>query len=98
MIFEVSTAMNIHVVVFWVVTPCSNFVGHERFEGPCCLHLKSEMKDHCPILLPIGPYGVYPLLYSVPIYINVFFQILVKHRKYKGLKLCGGGACYRSSV
>jgi len=28
---EVSTAMKIQVVVFWVVTPCSTVVGYQRF-------------------------------------------------------------------
>jgi len=27
-------AMNIQVSVFWVVTPCSDEVGHRRFRGP----------------------------------------------------------------
>jgi len=26
-----------HVVVFWVVTPCSVVVGYQRFKGPCCV-------------------------------------------------------------
>jgi hypothetical protein len=34
------TAMEIHVMVFWVMTPCSNMVGHQCFRGPCCLHLQ----------------------------------------------------------
>jgi len=28
----------IQVAVFWVVTPSSNVVGYQRFEGPRCLH------------------------------------------------------------
>jgi len=27
----VFTAMNIHAVVLWVVTPCSDVVGYQRF-------------------------------------------------------------------
>jgi hypothetical protein len=29
----------IHVEVFWVVTPCCVAIGYRRFGGPCCLHL-----------------------------------------------------------
>jgi hypothetical protein len=29
----------IQVEVFWVVTPCSVVVGHQRFRGPLCFHL-----------------------------------------------------------
>jgi hypothetical protein len=32
------------VAVFWVVTPCSDVVGYQRFGGPCCLHVQSEVK------------------------------------------------------
>jgi hypothetical protein len=32
-------AMKIHVVVFWVMTLCSDVVGYQFFGGPCCLHL-----------------------------------------------------------
>jgi hypothetical protein len=28
------------VEVFWVVTPCSDVVGYQRFGGTCCLHLQ----------------------------------------------------------
>jgi hypothetical protein len=31
--FEVFTAMKIHVIVFWVVTPCSDVVGYNVSEG-----------------------------------------------------------------
>jgi hypothetical protein len=31
------------VVVFCVVTPCANVVEHQRFGGPYCLHLQSEV-------------------------------------------------------
>jgi hypothetical protein len=30
------------VVVFWVVTPCRDMVGHQSFGGPCCLHIQGE--------------------------------------------------------
>jgi hypothetical protein len=30
---EILAAMEIHDVVFWVVTPCSDVVGYQRFEG-----------------------------------------------------------------
>jgi hypothetical protein len=36
---EVFTAMEINIVVFWVVTTCGDLVGYQRFGGPCCLHL-----------------------------------------------------------
>jgi hypothetical protein len=28
---------------FWVVTPCIDVVGYQRFGGPCCLHLHGEV-------------------------------------------------------
>jgi len=31
-------AVKIQVVVFWVVKPCSDVVGYQRFGCPCCLH------------------------------------------------------------
>jgi len=31
------------VVVFWVVAPCSDAVGYQRFGGHWSLHLQSEM-------------------------------------------------------
>jgi hypothetical protein len=31
-------------VAFWVVTPCSDVVGNQRFGGPCCLYLQGEVK------------------------------------------------------
>jgi hypothetical protein len=31
------------IEVFWVVTPCSVVVAYQRFGGPCCLHLQSEV-------------------------------------------------------
>jgi len=34
--------MKIQVAVFWVVTPCRNVVGYQRFGGPCWLHLQGE--------------------------------------------------------
>jgi len=40
--FRVTSAMKIQVPIFWVVTPCSVMGGHQRFGGPCCLHLQSE--------------------------------------------------------
>jgi len=35
--------MNIHVMIFWVVTPCSYVAGYQCFIGPCCLHLQDEV-------------------------------------------------------
>jgi hypothetical protein len=35
--------LKIHFEVFWVVTPCSVVVGYQRFRGPCCRHLQSEV-------------------------------------------------------
>jgi hypothetical protein len=28
----------------WVVTPCSDVAGYQRFGRPCCLHLQDEVK------------------------------------------------------
>jgi len=40
---EVLTAVKIKVKVFWAATPCNVVVGHQRFGGPCCLHLQGEV-------------------------------------------------------
>jgi len=36
---EIFTVMNFHVVVFWVMKPCSDVLGYQPFGGSCCLHL-----------------------------------------------------------
>jgi hypothetical protein len=41
--FEAFTAVLIQVE-FWVVTLCSDKVGYQRFRGPCCLHIQSEVR------------------------------------------------------
>jgi len=33
--------MRIQIEVVWVVTPCIAVTGHQRFRGPCCLHLNT---------------------------------------------------------
>jgi hypothetical protein len=30
----------IQVVIFWVMIPCSDVVGHQCFRHPCCLHMQ----------------------------------------------------------
>jgi len=35
--------MKIQVIVFWVMTPCSDVVGCQHFRRTCWLHLQSEM-------------------------------------------------------
>jgi hypothetical protein len=42
--FEVFTTTKIHVVVFWVVTPCIHVVEYQCFGGPCYVHLQGEAK------------------------------------------------------
>jgi hypothetical protein len=42
--FVLYTAMKFRVAVFWVVTTCSDVVGHKPFGGPCCLYLQGEVK------------------------------------------------------
>jgi hypothetical protein len=37
-----SEAMKIQVTVFWIVTLCSDVVGYQRSERPCCLRLHGE--------------------------------------------------------
>jgi hypothetical protein len=37
--FKAFTAVKMQVEVFWVVMPCSDVVGYQRFIDPCCLHL-----------------------------------------------------------
>jgi hypothetical protein len=41
----VSTAMNIQVVFFWIVTSCGDAVRYKSFRGPCCLHLQGQPED-----------------------------------------------------
>jgi len=36
-------AMKIHVIVFCVITPCSDGAGYQHFRGLHCLHLQGEV-------------------------------------------------------
>jgi len=47
--FEGFTAVKIQVVVFRVVTLCSDAIWYRRFGGPCCLHLQAE---HLELYVP----------------------------------------------
>jgi len=38
-------AVKFHVVVFWVMTPCSVVVLYQRFGGLCRLHLQVEVME-----------------------------------------------------
>jgi hypothetical protein len=38
--YEAFTAMSIQVLVFWIVTPCGDVLGYQRFGGPSCLLLQ----------------------------------------------------------
>jgi len=33
----------IQAQIFWVVTPCGDVVGYQRFGGPCCIHAHGEV-------------------------------------------------------
>jgi hypothetical protein len=35
--------MKIQIMVLLIVMPCSNVVGYQYFQGPCCLHLQVVM-------------------------------------------------------
>jgi hypothetical protein len=35
--------MKIQVVVFWVLTPCTDVVGYQCFGGPHCFHIPGEI-------------------------------------------------------
>jgi len=39
---KVFMGMKIQVMVFWVVTLCSDVVGYQLFGGLCCLHFGVE--------------------------------------------------------
>jgi hypothetical protein len=41
---KVFMAMKIQVMVFWVLTPCSDVVGYQIFRGPYYLQLQGEVK------------------------------------------------------
>jgi len=41
----VGKIIKFEVEVFWGVTPCAVAVGHQRFEGPCCLHLQGKVSQ-----------------------------------------------------
>jgi hypothetical protein len=45
---EVFAAMKTHVVVLWVVTPCSVVVGYQRFGG---LRMKVEVEQSSEMLI-----------------------------------------------
>jgi len=40
--YEVLSVMKIHVVVIWIITPCSVVLGQQLFGVPCCLYLQAE--------------------------------------------------------
>jgi hypothetical protein len=40
--YEVFTAVKIQVEVFWVLTPRTVVVRHQRFRSPCCIHFHGE--------------------------------------------------------
>jgi hypothetical protein len=42
-VYTIKHTGKIQVVVFGVVTPCSDVVGYQRFGGPCCVHLQGEV-------------------------------------------------------
>jgi len=46
MSFRICFETQIQVVIFWVVTPCNDVVGYQRFGGPCCLHLQNTIWTH----------------------------------------------------
>jgi len=39
---EVKLLFKFHVVIFWVVPPCSDTTGYQHLVGPCCFHLWGE--------------------------------------------------------
>jgi hypothetical protein len=41
--FDIFRAVKFQVAVFWVVTPCSDVVGYQRFGGPYCLYFQGKM-------------------------------------------------------
>jgi len=41
---EIFTAM-IQVMVFWVMTVCSDVTGYQCFGGPCYFHHQGEVND-----------------------------------------------------
>jgi len=41
--FQVSTAIKIQAVAFWVMMPCSVVAGYQHFGRPCCYHLHTGL-------------------------------------------------------
>jgi hypothetical protein len=41
---DVFVVMKGHIIILWVLIPCSDMVGYHCFGGPCCLHLQIEVK------------------------------------------------------
>jgi len=50
--FEIFTAVEIQVEVFWVVTACSIVVGYQCHRGPNCLHFHVEDGGSMAFILP----------------------------------------------
>jgi hypothetical protein len=44
--YEVLTAANMRMAVFWVVAPCSLVEVHRRFRRACCLHHQGDRPDY----------------------------------------------------
>jgi hypothetical protein len=45
--FEVFTAVKIHIVIFWVMTPCTLVGRYQSFGGTYCLHLQCGRRRQC---------------------------------------------------
>jgi hypothetical protein len=49
---EVFTAIKTQIVVFWILTPCSDLIGYRRFGGLCYLHLQTEYLNNYENMKP----------------------------------------------
>jgi hypothetical protein len=51
--FEVLTAVNMSMLVFWVVTPRGLIFRYQRFGETCCVHLQTHATDTRNIVLSV---------------------------------------------
>jgi len=58
--FDVYTALNVQILVFWVVAQCEVLIRYQRFGRPCSLHIQGEVSGVQVTLQLTVSYSVSP--------------------------------------
>jgi len=65
--------MKIQVMVFWIMTPCSDMAGYQHFGWPCCLPLRVKVIKNIGNLHKVCSCVRHPFFMSFIICIQVIF-------------------------